>query len=129
MRVVHVSFAVDPQKRDGATLLRAWPTLANVAKAVSDAGVDITVVQAAHRRETVYLNGIPFHFVDDTRAAPRRLPGGIPWPQRPAKILDVCAEAKPAVRSSLELSGHAAARLPGLTGGIAASSGGRSSAL
>jgi glycosyltransferase involved in cell wall biosynthesis len=97
LRVVHVSFAVDPHQRDGATLLRAWPTLPNVAKAVADAGVDITVVQASHRRETVYLNDIPFHFVDDTRAAPLRLPAGIPWPQRPTKILDAVAAAAPTV--------------------------------
>src|SRR5262245_60955509 len=96
LRVVHVSFAVDPHQRDGAALLRAWPTLPSVAKAVADAGVDVTVVQAAHRRETVYLNDIPFHFVDDTRATPLRV-AGIPWPRRPTKILDVVAAAAPTV--------------------------------
>jgi glycosyltransferase involved in cell wall biosynthesis len=96
-KVVHVSFAVDPQRRDGETLLREWPTLANVAAAVARAGVSVTIVQASHRRDTVYRDGIPFHFVDDTRGTPVRLPLGLRWPRRPTRILEMVASLQPDV--------------------------------
>jgi glycosyltransferase involved in cell wall biosynthesis len=64
LRVVHASFVSDPQQRDGQTLLREWPTIKDVATAVADAGVELTVVQASHRRETFYCNGVTFQFVD-----------------------------------------------------------------
>ena len=97
LRVVHLSFSLDPGRRDGETLLREWPTLVNVATAVARAGVDVTVVQASHRRETVYRNGIPFHFVDDDRGTPLRLPFGLRWQRQPTNVFDAVAAAAPAV--------------------------------
>jgi glycosyltransferase involved in cell wall biosynthesis len=97
LRVVQVSFYVDPQRRDAETLLREWPTLAKVAAAVARAGVNVTIVQASDRRDTVYRDGIPFHFVDDTRAAPVRLPLGLRWPRRPRRILQLVASLLPDV--------------------------------
>lgn len=70
LRVVHVSFHADHQRRDADSLLRAWPTLSAVASGVSRAGVDVTVVQAAHDDETVAQDGIAYHFVNDVK--PRR---------------------------------------------------------
>jgi len=64
LRVVHVSFHLDVEQRDGAALLRAWPTLPAVASAVARAGVDVTVVQTAHKSETIQRDGVGFHFVE-----------------------------------------------------------------
>jgi glycosyltransferase involved in cell wall biosynthesis len=77
LRVAHVSFHADGQRRDGATLLRAWPTLSSVANAVSDAGVDVVVVQTAHADETIERNGVAYHFVNDERRMPSRLIGRV----------------------------------------------------
>ncbi|MGH7616130.1 MAG: glycosyltransferase family 4 protein [Gemmatimonadaceae bacterium] len=70
LRVVHVSFHADRQRRDGDSLLRAWPTLSSVAAGVARAGVDVTVVQTANADETIQRDGIDFQFVND--ATPRR---------------------------------------------------------
>jgi len=79
LRVAHVSFHADDQRRDGAALLRAWPTLSSVATAVSGAGVDVVVVQAAHADETIERNGVAYHFVNDERRRrrPSRLIGRV----------------------------------------------------
>jgi glycosyltransferase involved in cell wall biosynthesis len=73
LRVAHVSFHADGQRRDGAALLHAWPTLSSVASAVSGAGVDVVVVQTAHADETIERNGVAYHFVNDERRMPSRL--------------------------------------------------------
>ena len=70
MRVVQVSCIRDPRRRAGAELLRAWPTLPDVARAAASAGVDVAVVQAAWRDETVDLDGVRYHFVAETAALP-----------------------------------------------------------
>ena len=44
-------------------------------------------------------------------------------------MVDIDPEAEPTIRIRADVAAHAAARLPGLMGGIAASSGGKSSAL
>jgi glycosyltransferase involved in cell wall biosynthesis len=69
-RVVQVSFHTDAQRRDGDSLLRAWPTLSAVAGGVARAGVDVSVVQAAHGDEMIRLDGVDYHFVNDSK--PRR---------------------------------------------------------
>ncbi|MEP6491283.1 MAG: glycosyltransferase family 4 protein [bacterium] len=70
LRVVQVSFHADSHRRDGASLLSAWPTLSRVACGAANAGVDVAVVQSAHADETIQRDGVDFHFVDD--AHPRR---------------------------------------------------------
>lgn len=70
MRVVQVSCIRDPRRRPAAELLQAWPTLPDVASAAASAGVDVAVVQAAWRDETVEHGGIRHHFV----AEPAELP-------------------------------------------------------
>jgi glycosyltransferase involved in cell wall biosynthesis len=73
LRVAHVSFHADPQRRDAAALLEAWPTLSGVASGVSRAGVDVVVVQTAHTDQAVEREGITYSFVDDRRRMPTRL--------------------------------------------------------
>ena len=65
LRVVHVSFHLDAERRGAELLLAAWPTLSAVAIAAAAAGCDVTVVQSAHRTETVERGGVAFRFVGD----------------------------------------------------------------
>jgi glycosyltransferase involved in cell wall biosynthesis len=70
LKVVQVSFHADHQRRDAESLMAAWPTLTAVAQGVARAGVNVTVVQAAHTDETVQQDGVAYHFVNDVK--PRR---------------------------------------------------------
>lgn len=88
IRSVQVSFFADPEGRAAETLLGAWPTLSGVAAGVARAGVGVTIVQASSHRQTIVRDGVTFHFVDDPAAVPRHLPGGIPLPRRPRRLLD-----------------------------------------
>lgn len=92
-----MSFYSDTLGRDAATLIDAWPTLRGVPAGVARAGVDVTIVQAAARRETLECGGATFHFIDDDRAAPLRLGGGIAIPRRPRRLLDFVASLEPDV--------------------------------
>jgi glycosyltransferase involved in cell wall biosynthesis len=74
LHVIHVGFFCDPHDRDGETLLRDWPTLRDVAVAVARSGVEISVVQAAARDETITRDGVVFHFVADKQGALSRIP-------------------------------------------------------
>ena len=78
MRVVQVSCIRDPMRRPGAELLRAWPTLGDVARAAASAGVDVAVVQAAWRDETVDEGGIPIHLVAEPGIVPGRVSAAAP---------------------------------------------------
>ena len=69
MRVVQASFYRDPQRRSAEELLRAWPSLVDVAESARCAGVAVTVLQAHHRNETVTQNGVEFRFSTDVTAA------------------------------------------------------------
>jgi len=71
LRAVQVSFHADRERRDGVSLLGAWPTLSAVAAGAANADVDVTVVQTAHADETLSRNGVAFRFVDDSH--PRRM--------------------------------------------------------
>ena len=84
LRVVQASFHLDAQHRDAESLLAAWPTLSAVASAAARAGVEVTVVQAAHRRQTLQRDGVTYYFMDD------------PHPQ-PAGVLDAIASLSPDV--------------------------------
>jgi glycosyltransferase involved in cell wall biosynthesis len=97
IHVVQVSFLCDPERREPETLLRAWPTLLGVAAATARAGVQVTVVQAASRDQTIHRDGVRFEFVDDARAMPRRIAGRIPIVRRPARVLDRVTEFAPDV--------------------------------
>lgn len=63
MRVVQVSWHLDPQRRRPAALLAAWSTLVEAAAAARADDVDVTVVQAAHDDEVIEARGVRFEFV------------------------------------------------------------------
>ena len=71
LRVVHVSFHLDAERRSADTLLRAWPTLAGVAGAAASPEVEVIVVQAAHAAERIEREGVTYHFVDGERSVGR----------------------------------------------------------
>jgi glycosyltransferase involved in cell wall biosynthesis len=97
IRAVQLSFFADPQGRDAETLLGIWPTLTGVAAGVAQAGVELTIVYAATRRQTLQRDSVTFHFIDDTRARPVRLPGGFRVPRRPRRLLEAVASLAPDV--------------------------------
>ena len=80
MRVIHLSAWRDPERRSGAALLEAWPTLTDVAAAAADAGVEVAVAQAGWRDEVLERAGVPVHFVAEPGAGllPRRLSAVLP---------------------------------------------------
>jgi glycosyltransferase involved in cell wall biosynthesis len=63
MRIVQVSCAPDAFRRAPGDLLDAWPTLVLVAKAVSTAGVKVTVVLSSHRDDVCERDGVAYRFV------------------------------------------------------------------
>lgn len=63
MRVVHVGPYADRLHRSPEALLEAWPALLDGALAAREAGVDVTVVQAAAHDATLERDGVPFRFV------------------------------------------------------------------
>jgi glycosyltransferase involved in cell wall biosynthesis len=97
IRAVQLTFFADPQGRDAETLLRIWPTLAGVAAGVAQTGVELTIVHAATRRQTLQRDSVTFRFIDDTRARPVRLPGGLRVPRRPRRLLEAVASIAPDV--------------------------------
>src|SRR5487761_598129 len=62
LHVVQVGFYVDPQRREPAQLLEAWPTLVDVAEAAQEGGMRVSVVQAGRRAQTLSRNGVRYHF-------------------------------------------------------------------
>jgi glycosyltransferase involved in cell wall biosynthesis len=92
VRVVQVSCIRDAARRPGAELLRAWPTLPDVARAAASAGVEVAVVQAAWRDETVDVDGVPFHFV----AEPAPVPGAVSA-RLPVRLLRAVRALRPDV--------------------------------
>jgi glycosyltransferase involved in cell wall biosynthesis len=97
MRVVHVGFHADVERREPEALLAAWPTLLGVAAGLVRAGVETTIVQASAHRQQIEREGVCCHFVDDDRAMPLRLRGAIPIFRRPSRLLDQVASLAPDV--------------------------------
>lgn len=61
--VVQISFFSDPQQRPPQALLRAWPTLVDLAEAASRAGVQVEVIQASSHWARLEQGGITYHFL------------------------------------------------------------------
>ena len=97
MRVIHLSCFVDPMGRRPQELLRAWPTLTEVAAAAISDGVDVTVVQASTEDALISWNGVSCHFVADFRRSfvPRR-PSAIAS-AKPRKLAAKVRELEPDV--------------------------------
>jgi hypothetical protein len=95
-RVVQLSFLCDPQRREPVELLRAWPTLLGVAAGSARAGVEVTVVQAAARDQSIERDGVRVEFVNDAGAMPARV-RHVPVVRRPTRLLDKVASLSPEV--------------------------------
>ncbi len=63
VRVVQISCYLDPLRRRPEELLTVWPSLMDVAVAASDAGVEVTVLQAAARDATLSRGSVRIEFV------------------------------------------------------------------
>ncbi len=70
MQVVQVGFEVDRLGREPERLLEEWPTLVEVAEAARQAGVQVSVVQAGPRAQTLSRNGVGYHFFPNGADAP-----------------------------------------------------------
>jgi glycosyltransferase involved in cell wall biosynthesis len=97
LRVVHVGFYADVERREPEELLSAWPTLLGVAAGLVRAGVETTIVQASAHRQHFERDGVTCHFVDDDRAMPVRPRGRLPIVRRPSRLLERVASRSPDV--------------------------------
>ena len=78
LSVAQISFFSDPQGRAPDELLRAWPTVVDVAEAATLAGVRVSVVQASSHRARFEREGVDYHFLPfgiDTPAGGEALHG------------------------------------------------------
>jgi glycosyltransferase involved in cell wall biosynthesis len=76
LHVVQVSFFCDPAARAAEDLLRAWPSLVDVAEAAYSAGVRVSVVQASPHREHVERNGVHYYFLPFGASSPKGVKSG-----------------------------------------------------
>jgi glycosyltransferase involved in cell wall biosynthesis len=63
LRAAHISFFCDPQQREPEQLLRDWPSLPDIAECASNAGNQITVIQACQTTQRLVRNGVEYHFL------------------------------------------------------------------
>jgi glycosyltransferase involved in cell wall biosynthesis len=82
----------DPRRRGGAELLQAWPTLLDVARAAASAGVEVTMVLAAWRDETLERDGIRIRMVAEPASLARPLAA-----LAPRRLVRAVEEARPDV--------------------------------
>jgi glycosyltransferase involved in cell wall biosynthesis len=94
---VQVSFFVDPEGQGGEALLRAWHTLPGVAAAAVRAGANVTIVQAATRREIIEQDGVTYHFVDDSRRMQGRFARSIKLLRPAPRLVDLVRALRPDV--------------------------------
>jgi len=107
---VQVSFHADRERREPEALLDAWPTLSGVAAGARRAGVEVIVVQAAHKRQTLERDGVTYHFVDDDGASASRSPWGMIISRRPTRFLERVVSLRPDVVHVHGLAYHIAIR-------------------
>ncbi len=83
MRVIHANFIRPPHHADPDRLLQEWPTLLDVAAAVCEAGIEISILQSFARDAVIDRRGIKCRFVAEP-AIPGAWWGLAPW--RPARL-------------------------------------------
>lgn len=83
MRVIHANFIRPPHHADPDRLLEEWPTLLDVAEAVCETGIEITIIQSFARDAVIHRRGIKCRFVAEP-AIPGAWSGLAPW--RPARL-------------------------------------------
>jgi glycosyltransferase involved in cell wall biosynthesis len=71
LHVAQISFFVDPARRAPEVLLRAWPSLVDVAECAAQAGVRVSVLQASEIEGVIERNGVSYHFCPFGRSASR----------------------------------------------------------
>ena len=67
LHVVQISFFVDPQRRDPERLLVDWHSLPDVARAASDAGLRVSVIQASCVENSLVRDGVTYSFIAPDR--------------------------------------------------------------
>jgi len=70
VHVAQVGFYLDPYDRGPRELLRAWPSIVEVAEAAATAVAKVSVLQACKQEEDFAVHGVDYHFVarpDDAR--------------------------------------------------------------
>lgn len=72
LAVAQISFFCDPDGREPTELLRAWPTLVDVAQAAAGAGVKVAVIQASSHWAVISERGVDYHFLPFGRGAATR---------------------------------------------------------
>jgi glycosyltransferase involved in cell wall biosynthesis len=70
LHVVQISFFNDPEGRSPAQLLEAWPTLVDVAEAVTHSAIRVSIVQASVHSEYLERQGVRYCFLPFGRAPP-----------------------------------------------------------
>ena len=78
IRALQVSFFADHDRRTPHALLAAWPALSRVARGTREAGVDVTVLQAAAYDERLERDGVVYEFIRE----PRSKTGRALWPRK-----------------------------------------------
>ncbi|MGB6354475.1 MAG: glycosyltransferase family 4 protein [Steroidobacteraceae bacterium] len=71
LHVLQIGFFNDPEARAPEKLLKAWPTLVDVAEAASLAGARVSVMQASAHSQQLERNGVHYYFLPFGDAAPR----------------------------------------------------------
>jgi glycosyltransferase involved in cell wall biosynthesis len=78
IRALQVSFFLDREGRAPEELLAAWPALSGVARATREAGVDVSVLQAATEDQRIEQDGVTYDFVRERSGKT----GTMSWPRR-----------------------------------------------
>jgi len=69
LHVAQISFFTDPEGRAPEQLLRAWPSLVDVAEAASQGGARVSVIQACAHKQALTRNGVSYYFLPFGRGA------------------------------------------------------------
>ncbi|WP_116809932.1 glycosyltransferase family 4 protein [Steroidobacter cummioxidans] len=76
MHVAQISFFADPAQRAPEELLKAWPSLVDIAECAASSGVRVSVIQASTHTQTFHRNGVSYRFLPMGRAASPTAPLG-----------------------------------------------------
>lgn len=76
MHVAQISFFADPAQRAPEELLRAWPSLVDIAECAASGGVQVSVIQASTHTQVIGRNGVSYRFLPMGRAASPSAPLG-----------------------------------------------------
>lgn len=78
LHVAQVSFFADPSKRAPEELLKAWPSLVDIAECAASSGDQVSVIQASTHTRAFRRNGVNYYFLPMGRATPDDPLGTLP---------------------------------------------------